>query len=388
MNPPVTQAANPLDRWPVIAVCVVYAAFVSAMLLIAPVVVGALVNYHGFPVAQAGMLIAAELGAMSLATLPALWWVRRLDWHQALYAAMATMVVGNLACMGTTSFAGLATLRILVGLAGGSVMVICLTLIARTSQTARNFGWWTVGQLVVGAVGLALLPRVMPSVGLRGLFGVLALVYVGCAGLVHLMPRGMPGADSAPVAATQGRNLGGWLALAGVLVFYVALSGVWTYIERIGAANGLAPERIGDDLTIASLFGIAGCLTATALGARLGRVRPLVAGYAMLAGACLALIGSIGGLHYAVVAAVFKFAWTFALPYILAVVALRDVSGRLIALANLMIGAGLAIGPAVVAAWLGDPPDYTIALEIGTVGTVVSLALLLSAVPTATRARA
>jgi DHA1 family inner membrane transport protein len=68
----------------------------------------------------------------------------------------------------------------------------------------------------------------------------------------------------------------------------------------------------------------------------------------------------------------------FALPFILAGMATHDQSGRLMALANFMIGGGLALGPAIVAAGLGNPADYSVAPVIGLGGAAISLLLLLA----------
>jgi hypothetical protein len=50
---------------------VLLSAFASAVLLIAPLIVGALITLYGFSPQQAGMTVSIELGAMSLAGLPA-----------------------------------------------------------------------------------------------------------------------------------------------------------------------------------------------------------------------------------------------------------------------------------------------------------------------------
>jgi predicted MFS family arabinose efflux permease len=64
----------------------------------------------------------------------------------------------------------------------------------------------------------------------------------------------------------------------------------------------------------------------------------------MLAAIAL-LAGQPGIVRYAAAAFLFKFAWTFALPFILASLAAADRSGRLINAANMVIGGGLALGP-------------------------------------------
>ena len=355
---------------------VLLSAFASAMLLIAPLIVGALITLYGFSPQQAGLTISIELGAMSLAGLPALAWMPRLPWRPFITGALLLLVAGNVACAFAHSFAELASLRFLTGLGGGTLMVVAMAAIERTPNTERNFGWWTVGQLIVGAVGLTVLPRVMPALGLRGLFFALAALFALGLLAVRTMPHGADATVSGarPTAAAPWRVL---LALAGILLFYVALSGVWTFMERIGAAAAIQAKTIGNDLTLASLCGIAGCLSATWLGARVGRIGPLVGGLALLVGSITLLLGELSQAQFLIASCGFKFAWTFVLPFMLAGTASLDTSGRILALANLMIGCGLALGPAIVAAALGTPANYSVALWVGVAGGLLSLTLLL-----------
>jgi predicted MFS family arabinose efflux permease len=380
-HPPV----SPADRRAVIASAVLLTSVVAATLLIAPIVVGALITRYAFTPSQAGLTIAIELGAMSLAALPALWWLPRWSWSRLLVGALLVMIVGNVACAFATTFATLAGLRFITGFAGGSVMVVCLAVIGMTSQTERNFGWWTIGQLMLGAIGLALLPRVLPAIGLPGLYFGLAALLCACLVASRILPRQGPPAG----ASARGQRMlaPALLGLGGILCLYIALGGLWTYVERVGAAAGLAPALIGDDLTIASVCGIAGCLGAILLGSRFGRLRPLLLGFALIIGGAAALRGTPSPLRYLLAAGTFKFAWTFALPFILAGMASHDRSGRLMALANFMIGGGLALGPTIVAAALGNPPDYSIAPGISIAMGAISLALLVASSNYPLRAR-
>ncbi|MFO1409879.1 MAG: MFS transporter [Steroidobacteraceae bacterium] len=371
-----TATASGADRPATVFADVYITAIIAAILMIAPVVVGALITRYGFTPAQAGVTISVELGAMSLASWPALWWLPRWSWRKVLRVLLSVMIAGNLACAFVEGFAPLAALRALTGLAGGSVMVVCIAVIGMTRQTERNFGWWTVSQLVLGAIGLALLPRVLPAVGLRGLYLGFAALLLLCLPMIRWLPERAPPRSSETGSGVLG--LPALLGLAGILCLYVALGGVWTYVERIGAASGLGATLIGDDLTVASLCGIAGCGSAVVLGARWGRVRPLLIGFALILVGCAALAGSVPPTRFLLAAGAFKYAWTFALPYILAGMASHDHSGRLMAIANFMIGGGLAIGPALAAALLGTPPDYGIVPFIGMGFGAASLVLLLA----------
>lgn len=362
------------DRAATLFGVVLTTASVAAILVVAPVVVGALITRYAFTPSQAGFTISVELGAMSLAGWPALWWLPRWPWPRLLAAALLVMIAGNVACAFATTFPAIAALRGVTGLAGGSAMVICLAVIGMTRQTERNYGWWSISQLLLGALGLTILPRVLPAIGLRGLYLGLAGLLCACLLTVRQVPRQAPPASARGVGAVL--RAPALLGLAGLLCLYVALGGVWTYVERIGAASGLAPTLIGDDLMIASLCGIAGCAGAIALGSRVGRLPPLLLGFALFLGGILGLSGVVPAPRFVLAAGVFKFAWSFSLPFILAGMATHDSSGRVMAIANFMIGGGLAMGPAVIAALLGAPPDYAIVPSVGLGFGTASLVLV------------
>ena len=94
-------------------------------------------------------------------------------------------------------------------------------------------------------------------------------------------------------------------------------------------------------------------MTATYLGGRSARQAMLILGYAILILAVAGLAVFSGGAAYIVAVCAFKFAWTFVLPFIVAEVAGRDPSGRLVAATSLIIGTGLSLGPLFAGLMLG-----------------------------------
>ena len=79
----------------------------------------------------------------------------------------------------------------------------------------------------------------------------------------------------------------------------------------------------------------------------------LSAGYALLFGAVLMLLGRLDMTAFAGAAYAFKFSWTFTLPFILAAIAGRDTSGGIMAWVNMVIGFGTSIGPVITGRILG-----------------------------------
>ncbi|MCD6679526.1 MAG: hypothetical protein LT102_02555 [Burkholderiaceae bacterium] len=362
-----------------IVTLVLLSAIAPAVLLLAPAIVGALVTGSGMSPQAAGLVLSAELAAMALVTFSTLWWMRFWNWRTALRVCLAIMIVGNLAsAQFVQSGTMLAVWRFVSGLGAGSVIILCMVTIGQTRQRERNYGWFVVGQLVLGAVGLKVLPGILPHYGLGSVYLFLAAVSALMLPLVRFLPEA--GAQ-VPAAGNRGTYwLVGVAGLAAVILFYVALGGVWAYVERIANQAGMAAQDIGNALTIATLFGIAGSLAATWIGGRWGRLSPLVLGYVMLGGSIVLMQAPLSENAYLLATSVFKFAWTFALPFLLACIATHDASGRLMVFANFMIGAGLSIGPAAAGATLATAPDYSGVLMLGVAGCILSFVCALPVV--------
>jgi DHA1 family inner membrane transport protein len=355
---------------------VALAAVVSVTLLAAPGVVGALISGLRFNPKQAGYTIAIEQACMSLAAIPALWWMPRFDRVYVGRLCLCAAVVTNLLCVGAHDFTAIAVLRGLTGIAEGSVMAMCLAVVATSRQRERNFALWAMGQLALGAIALLVLPRVAPDYRSPVLFIALALLMAAALPTVQWLPR-LPGASANALVGRPTVTAGAAAALAAVLTFYLAISGVWTYLERIGLQNAILPEAIARDLSIAGVFGIGGCWCAAWLGSRLGRGWPLGVGYGILLSAASMLATPVNAFGFAASAFAFLYAWTFSLPFLLAVVAARDPSGRLSPLINLMIGAGLGLGPTLYAATLKTTPNFRLAVPYAIVVAAISLGLAL-----------
>ena len=130
-----------------------------AILYVAPVLIGAMVEVLEFSEAQAGYVISAELLGMLLATFPALYYINRINWRKGIFIALTLMICGGLFSASIETFQALFISRFLFGLAAGFSMAICLSIIGLTSDPDRTFGYWVTGQLVMGALGLFIYSR-------------------------------------------------------------------------------------------------------------------------------------------------------------------------------------------------------------------------------------
>ncbi|WP_322044860.1 MFS transporter [Paraburkholderia sp. J67] len=334
---------------------VVFAAITPLLLLVAPAVAAQLAVQLGLSASQIGTYFFVELGAFSCATLPSLLWLGRVDARSVAAIATAVFCAGNFAtALWMPGFAGLLALRTITALGGGTLMVLCMTSAATSANRDRVYGLWVVGQLIAGAVGLFLLPHVFDGYGLRALYVVLGVLGLCAAPLVRGFDPALGRAQrvghtggQASGSNAQGAALNAVFVICGVLTFYVAIGGVWTFASKAAALAGFDAAHTGEVLAVASVMGIVGAGCASLIGGRVARLAMLLAGYAILAVALAGLATRPGTSGYMAAVFAFKFAWTFVLPFILAAAAKHDRSGRLVASLNFVIGAGLAAGPLI-----------------------------------------
>ncbi|MBY8971719.1 MFS transporter [Pseudomonas sp. P867] len=364
-----------------LAAIVLFAAITPTILMTAPAVAAQLASEWQLSPARIGDLFSVELGAMSLATLPAWWWLKRVDWRTAALIAALLFIVANLLSMRADTYAALLALRCASALAGGSLMILCLASAATTANPSRVYGLWVMGQLVVGALGLIVLPGLFERFGLNACY----LILAGLMTLLLPLARAFP-AGNATAPANHGPSLPGsrWKAALGVgavLAFYISLGGVWTFIGALGASVGISPQHSGEVLAIATVMGIAGAASASLIGGRLPRAILLLGGYALMVAAVLLLLGEPALLRFALAALLFKFTWTFILPLVLACLADLDHSGKLMNASNLVIGGGLAIGPAIAGRLIEASGGFTLLLLGAAVITLLSLVMILTSRP-------
>ena len=339
-------AASPFPRITLVAL-VAFAAITPMALLVAPALAAQLATEMGIGPSQIGTYFFVENGAFSAASLLSLFWLGRLNVRVVGLIALAVFILGNLVTpMVLPGYKSLLLMRAVTGFGGGTLMVLSMISAQDAENPERVFGYWVVGQLVAGAIGLALLPHLFGTYGLSSFYILLGVIAL----LLSPLYRGFlaPAASEGPksTSATSGRFIIlGVLAVLAILAFYVAIGGVWTFASMAATQAGIEGASVGTILAIASLFGIAGSMLAAFLGGRSARRAMLLLGYAILVASIVAVAMLHGGAAYVVAICAFKFAWTFVLPFIIAEAASRDPSGRLVASTTLIIGTGLSLGP-------------------------------------------
>ena len=370
----------------------VFSAVLYMVLLIAPVIAGKLVEQFNLAPTQVGLLFSLELGAFSMATVPAYLWLNRLNLRTVTYVCTAVVIAGNVVSGFLDSFALLVVARVITSLAAGSITVIILTLSGKTSNPSRGFGVFVVFQLLMGAVILFAFPVIYAGAKVSAIYWTMAALAAGCLLVVRTIDgeilrsaqTGLGSGGRAPAART-GSRLKFAVGLAGVLFFYVGLSGVWSFMAQISAAAGIDLSTSSLVLAFATIPGIAAPLVATFLGDSPKRKWFLLAGYLGLTASVALLFGLSGVMRFAVAAMIFKFAWTFILPYLLS--SLSDIGGsHVMNSTNLMIGSGFAVGPILSGVLIESTGGFGSMLAVAAVSTLLSLGCAMAIQPRLARA--
>jgi predicted MFS family arabinose efflux permease len=253
---------------------------VSAFLSL-PVIVSGFATDFGFTEKQVGSISAAQLAGIGIGCVLNLSLIKRFDWRTIGLLAVVGLILTDGASIVLRNYYLVLGARCLAGACGGLGVSLATRALSTTSLPDRNFGIFLSGQVLFSIAALSTFPRVIQGPGFGAVFGVLVtLELLTLLFVIPRIPRVQPDhqyADSESV--TAGRVPKGVIAiiLMAIILFFCAIGGFWTYIERIGRAGGLSAEEAGLALGIASLGGLAGGLLATFLHIRIGRFLPLVA---------------------------------------------------------------------------------------------------------------
>jgi len=345
---------------------------------IMPAIVDGLKVGLAFTNKEAGLVASANTYGAAIGAFLVVFLVRRINWRKASYALLVALISIDLMCMYLTNANTMIAVRSLYGLCGGALVGIGFSVMSRTSEVSRTFGYLLTIQFGLGGLGIIYLPDLVPVFGTKALF--LSLAAFGIVTMVMV-----PFLSEYPARQEAGRNVAGLipsgtavLALLATFLFQAANMAIYAYSIGIGKYAGLDPSFVSTSLGIGAWIAIAGSVLVIVMSTRLGRLKPV--SFAILLTAI-----STWALHYSHVnpdswlSSVFWLAnvviaitWAFTISYLLSMCAEFDKTGQMAALGGFASKMGLASGPFFAAYVVGEN-NYALVITAATVALVLCM---------------
>ena len=350
-----------------------------AAIVLMPMIVGGLIDTHGFSEQQAANIAALEGMGLVVSSVLAALWIRRASWVGALVVAFLAYAALNAVSANLAGYTPLLVVRFLTGLAGGSLFAVSVAALGDNREPDRAFGLAQAvqGVLMLGAFSAA--PSLLQSWGVGALYYLLAGAALLMLATAWWFPaRGRIRSGAAATAGQGPRHTGLiGLGLVASVIFFVNVFGFWAFVERIGQEAQLPAETIGLALGVSQVVAIAGALAAAWASDRFGRYWPLLI---VLVGQCwalLALLGDFGPVAYFVATGAFQALFIVGVSYQMGAIAKLDVRGRFLVMMTAAQGLGSAIGPALAASLIGEGNDYDGVMQMAALACFVSTLLFL-----------
>lgn len=379
------QRVTDINSFSAKAAILTWAVSGATVLVLLPIIVGAMADNLSISAKQLGFLAAADMLGAALGTLIIAPKVHRVNWRIVAVVSILIMVIGNMLSTVFEAFFALLLIRLFTGTGQGVAMGTGCAAMAHTRDPDKLIAIYIVIALLFGAAGLYILPFILDGGNLNAVFISLAIIAALSLICVFWIPVNAHGGQSiheSNAVGCQGdtvRPMFKGLAVLAVLIYFMAQGTIWAYVERMGVAAAISLQDIGAALGVCSLFGAAGGATAIMLGSHYGRLLPLLISAVLSIIGLSILLGDFQFMAYTLAVSLFNFGWNFTYPYQLAAIGFVDSSARLVALSVAMQTLGLAVGPAFVGFFISNN-DYAIANWLSGAWILISTLLILPVV--------
>jgi predicted MFS family arabinose efflux permease len=346
-----------------------------------PAITNALMEGAGLSTVDAGQITSANAMGAAFGAFTVTLFIRRIShWKMASVALLLGLICMDIITVMQESTNILVPLRFGHGFIGGSLVGLGFSVIARTARPSVAFSLLLVCQYGGGALGLWLLPPLVPSYGpyvpfyALMIFCVVTLSMIPFLAAYPLPAKKLAAGDEVTVAAKI-RVFPLGLTLLALFLFQAANMALFAFIFGLGEHYGLTIDFMSPTIGIANIIAIGGAVLAAYTGIKYKLLKPLTLALVFSAlGTCLFLF-SDSQVIYLIANCVTGVAWAFCIPYLLTMSAKFDEAGQMAALGGFASKMGLASGPIVAGYVLATDGSYPM-LIVMTAGTIVACLLI------------
>jgi len=336
--------------------------------MLMPAQISALIERFGITDGQAGLLATLQLGALASLLFISAKLLNRYSGKQLAIWGCILTALGHFGGAMFSSYSLVQAAMVLAGagmgmaLAGGNSMISSMR-----SPDRAYAGSLAIGQFSAALLLILIVPIAAEKFGQSGPFYVLALWTLLM--LVLILSTNPSAAQQNDTEPSPSLIL--FFSAPVIALFLVGFSdaSVWPFTGEIGDRLGLEGAQIETVQGLALVAGIIGAITASIIGTKFGRLKPMVLGSIGSAILYFCILNAPNSNIYSASQIFVLFFFGFSIPYFFGICAEMDSKGRVMTAAAGMQMIGLAAGP-----WLGGMIMQSMGARV--LGAVVAIAFL------------
>ncbi len=300
-------------------------------------------HFHNLSESQYGYLISMNVLAGVIASATGPMWIARVNLPRIVIGSLIAVAASLMAISYTPPMVALTIVQLVGGAGAAAIGSVSFVLLGQTENPARAIGFRVTSDVVMGAIFLAALPG--DALGLRGYSAVLAVVTVLGVFIAWRLPQRTRPAPDAATQAVAAASYTAWVALVAIVIFNIGAVGDWIFIGFFAERSGLPAGPVADVIALTLFAGIVGSLGAAHMAGRPATIwlQLIAAGVFLVSIPWLAATSSV--VEFGAASFAYQTAWNFLGPFLVAMVASRDPSGRLSSLVPAAVGLGILISP-------------------------------------------
>lgn len=329
----------------------------------------ALMEGAGLSTMEAGQItssnaLGAAFGALTITLL-----IRVLPrWKLTAFILLGLLISIDVITILQSSTDILIPLRFTHGFIGGGLVGLGFSVIARTAKPSVAFSLLLVVQYSGGALGLWLLPPLVPDYGTYvPFYALIAFSLVTFLMLPFIGDYPLPEKSKTNKSKATIKVKPLLFTLLALFLFQAANMALFAFIFGMGKHFGHAMDFLSPAIGAANIIAIGGAVLAIFTGAKYKLLTPLTIALIVAALGTWLLIFSQSEAVYFWANAIVGVAWAFCIPYFLTMAAKFDSAGQMAALGGFASKMGLATGPLVAGYLLSDTQDYHMLINVAAV---------------------
>lgn len=353
-----------------------------------PVMLGSLADSSGLSAAAVGMLGSVCFAGYLVGTLGAPFWMNRVDWRLWTVLGALGTALSFLLSARPASEPALYAAWASIGFFSSTMTCLGMRVLSDLPDKVRAFGVRQGTELSVTALVLFVLPPlVIARWKYPGAVCALAAVVIVLGMSTWRVPRHSLLSPQQASASRVRLGAASWFAIGVFFLFLVGNIGLWAFLERLGAAQHIAPASMGLVFAVLKLLGGAAAFATALAGERFGRRLPYIVMTVLIAaGLALLAQGAVGSsagssfvfqfvpvfVAFALGAWMWEFAFTCGCVLQTAEISRTDSSGRAIVLVPAAFALASMVGPGLAGRLLAGA-GFGIVLMLALVSSLVPL---------------